>query len=71
MARSPLLALAVLSLAAGCRNPSNRPAAAASWKAFIDDPEWKAARDKSEENGRLVKAIEATYLVPTPYTPQK
>lgn len=49
----------------------SREAAAASWKAFIDDPEWKTARDKSEENGRLVKGIEATYLVPTPYTPEK
>ena len=34
MARSPLLALAVPSLAAGCRNPSNRPAAAATLKLF-------------------------------------
>lgn len=49
----------------------SREAAAASWKAFIDDPEWKEARARSEADGRLVKSVEATYLVPTPYTPEE
>jgi hypothetical protein len=47
----------------------SRDAAAASWKAFVDDPDWKAAKAESEANGKLVKSAEATYLVPTPYTP--
>jgi hypothetical protein len=49
----------------------SRDAAAASWKAFIDDPEWKRVAAESEANGKLVKSIEALYLQPTPYTPDE
>src|SRR5208283_3279846 len=34
------------------QHPS-REAAAANWKAFQDDPEWKSVKDKSEANGKL------------------
>ncbi len=40
----------------------SREAAAANWKAFQDDPDWKAAKTKSEENGKLVESIDSTYL---------
>ena len=40
----------------------NREAAAANWKAFQDDPEWKSVRDKSEENGKLVEKVDSTYM---------
>lgn len=36
------------------KHPS-REAAAAYWKSFQDDPEWKSVRDKSEANGKLVE----------------
>jgi len=51
------------------RHPS-REAAAANWKAFQDDPEWKSVRDKSEENGKLVEKIDSTYLALTDFSPR-
>src|SRR5258708_29646068 len=41
----------------------SREAAAANWKAFQDDPEWKAVRDKSEENGKLVEKVDSTFKI--------
>ena len=35
----------------------NGEAAASSWKAFEHDPEWKAVKAKSEENGKLVQKV--------------
>jgi hypothetical protein len=49
----------------------SRDAAAASWKAFIDDPEWKRVAAETEANGKLVQSIDAMYLLPTPYTPDE
>ena len=49
----------------------SRDAAATSWKAFIDDPEWKRVAAETEANGKLVKSIESMYLLPTPYTPEE
>jgi hypothetical protein len=51
------------------RHPS-REAAAANWKSFQDDPEWKSVRDKSEENGKLVEKIDSTYLTLTDFSPR-
>ena len=45
----------------------SREAAAANWKAFQDDPEWKRVKAKSEENGKLVENIDSTYLTPTDF----
>ncbi|HLY60361.1 MAG TPA: NIPSNAP family protein [Terriglobia bacterium] len=39
----------------------SREAAAANWKAFQDDPEWKTVKAKSEENGKLVEKIDSTF----------
>jgi len=46
----------------------SREAAAANWKAFQDDEEWKAVKAKSEENGKLVDKIESTYLMLTDFS---
>jgi NIPSNAP len=48
----------------------NREAAAANWKAFQDDPEWKSVKAKSEENGKLVEKIDSTFLMLTDFSPQ-
>ena len=40
----------------------SREAAAANWKTFQDDPEWKTLKAKSEENGKLVEKIDSIYL---------
>jgi hypothetical protein len=49
----------------------SREAAAASWKAFQADPVWKAAKDASETEGKLVKKVESVFLNPTDYSPIK
>jgi hypothetical protein len=42
-----------------------------SWKAFRDDAEWKAVREASEKDGRLVEKVESVYLKPTDCSPMK
>lgn len=49
------------------KHPS-REAAAANWKAFQDDPEWKTVKDKSEENGKLVEKVDSTYMALTDFS---
>jgi hypothetical protein len=49
----------------------SRDAAKASWKAFIDDPEWKQVAAASEANGKIVAKVDSTFLVATDYTPAK
>jgi hypothetical protein len=46
----------------------SREAATANWKAFQDDPEWKAVKAKSEENGKLVEKIDSTFLALTDFS---
>ncbi|MEM9646032.1 MAG: NIPSNAP family protein [Planctomycetota bacterium] len=46
----------------------NREAAKASWKAFLADPEWHAARDQSGV-GKLAKRPDVTFMEATDYTP--
>jgi len=48
----------------------SREAAAANWKAFQDDPEWKSVKAKSEENGKLVEKIGSTFLTLTDFSPR-
>jgi hypothetical protein len=50
------------------QHPS-RDAAAANWKSFQDDPEWKSVKEKSEANGKLVDKIDSTYMVLTEFSP--
>ncbi len=51
------------------KHPS-REAAAANWKAFQDDPEWKSVREKSEANGKLVEKVDSTFLELTDFSPR-
>ncbi|MEM7601851.1 MAG: NIPSNAP family protein, partial [Verrucomicrobiota bacterium] len=45
----------------------------ASFKAFSADPEWKAAREASETDGRLLvkKGVKSVFLKTTDYSPIK
>ncbi len=47
----------------------SREAAAANWKSFQDDPEWKSVHDKSEANGKLVDKVDSTYMALTDFSP--
>jgi hypothetical protein len=47
----------------------SKEACEASWKAFRDDPDWKAAKEASEKDGVLVGKVISTYLAPTDYSP--
>jgi len=47
----------------------SREAAAANWKSFQDDPEWKSVKDKSEANGKLVDKVDSTYMALTDFSP--
>jgi hypothetical protein len=49
----------------------NKEAADKAWKAFVNDPEWKAAKAASEKDGPLVKDVDSVYLNPTDYSPIK
>jgi hypothetical protein len=49
----------------------SRQAAIKSWQDFQADPEWKAAKEASEKNGKLVERVESVYLNATDYSPLK
>jgi len=51
------------------QHPS-REAAAANWKSFQDDPEWKSVKEKSEANGKLVDKVDSTYMSYTEFSPR-
>jgi hypothetical protein len=46
-------------------------AAAKSWQTFRDDPDWKAAKEASEKDGKLVDKVESVYMKPADYSPLK
>jgi len=46
----------------------SREAAAASWKAFREDPVWMAAKDASEKDGPIVKQVISKFMTPTDYS---
>jgi hypothetical protein len=48
----------------------SREAAAANWKSFQNDPEWKAVKEKSEANGKLTEKIDSTFLAMTDFSPR-
>jgi hypothetical protein len=50
------------------QHPS-REEAAANWKSFQDDPEWKSVKEKSEANGKLVEKVDSTYIALTDFSP--
>ena len=43
----------------------------AAWKAFGSDPEWIAARDASERNGKIVAKVESVMMKATDYSDLK
>jgi hypothetical protein len=49
----------------------SQEAAKASFAAFRQDPEWIAARDASEKDGKIVSLLESQFFVPTDYSPLK
>lgn len=51
----------------------NKEAAAESWKAFREDPDWVKAKAASEINGPLTvkDGVKSVYIVPTDYSPMK
>ena len=51
------------------QHPS-REAAAANWKSFQDDPEWKSVKEKSEANGKLVEKVDSTFIALTDFSPR-
>ncbi|MDX1953015.1 MAG: NIPSNAP family protein [Verrucomicrobiota bacterium] len=50
----------------------NREAREKSWKAFLDDPDWKKAAKESEANGPILygEKIESIFLEPVDYSPE-
>ena len=47
-----------------------KPELEPEWADFVKDPDWIAARDASEKNGKLLdKAPESTYLKATDFSP--
>lgn len=46
----------------------SREAREESWKAFMADPEWQAAKKASESNGGLVAKVDAVFLTLTDYS---
>jgi hypothetical protein len=48
----------------------SREAAAANWKSFQDDPEWKRVQQESEANGKLVEKVDSTFLALTDFSPR-
>ena len=46
----------------------SRDAAKRSWEGFRSDPEWIAARDASERDGKIVMKVESVFLEPTDYS---
>ena len=49
----------------------SQEAADKSWKAFLADPEWHAARDASEKDGKIVAKVEKVFMTRTEYSPGK
>lgn len=47
---------------------ANRDAARQMWATFRDDPEWIAARDASEANGRLVNKVDVIFMGATDFS---
>jgi hypothetical protein len=48
----------------------SREDAATNWKAFQNDPDWVAVRDKSEANGKIVEKVDSTYMTMTDFSPK-
>ncbi len=49
----------------------SKAAADKSWQAFRDDPDWKQAKDASEQDGKIVEKSESVYLDPADFSKLK
>lgn len=49
----------------------SREAAEKSWDAFRKDPDWIAAKNASEKDGKLVDKIESVFMKATDFSPMK
>ena len=49
----------------------SRDAAKQSWTDFQNDPEWKAVRDASEKDGKIVEKVDSVYMTPTDFSALK
>jgi hypothetical protein len=47
---------------------ASRQAARESWSAFVADPDWIAAKDASEVDGRLTANVTSVFLDPTDFS---
>ncbi|WP_296699422.1 NIPSNAP family protein [Algoriphagus sp.] len=43
----------------------------AAFQRFLKDPDWVAARDASEANGKIVEKVDATFFKTLPFSPMK
>lgn len=50
---------------------TDREAAAESWTAFREDPEWQRVAEASQVDGRIVSKVESVFLEATDYSPMK
>ncbi len=48
---------------------ASQEAADASWRAFIEDPEWAEVAAASNANGQILGGIERKFMVATDYSP--
>ena len=49
----------------------SREAAQQSWSAFIDDPEWRAAFEELNADGRLAASVESVFMEATDFSPMQ
>lgn len=47
---------------------SSKEARDASWKNFMDDPDWKKVQSESEVNGKLVEKVDQIFMTPTDFS---
>lgn len=40
-----------------------------AWKNFLNDPDWKAAKEDSEKDGKIVAKVDSLFLTPTDFSP--
>ena len=50
---------------------ASRDAAAKSWAAFREDPEWRAVAERTQANGPIVSQVESVFLAATDFSPLK
>ena len=49
----------------------SREAAQQSWSAFIEDPEWRAAYEELNADGRLAASVDAVFMEATDFSPMQ